>query len=130
MASLVPAPARPREVFPESRCWALDGRRAKRRLELVLRSDALFEPGSNVDFSRKRSSIFLISNRRASSLVRTKATPSSSGALARPSTLTSGTCGHTSTNAAPTAATLGQMPGVTGRLDGQQGQDSEEQSLR
>ena len=31
MASLVPAPARSREVFPESRCSALDGRRAKRR---------------------------------------------------------------------------------------------------
>ncbi len=33
MASPVPARARSREVFPESRCWALDGRRLKRRLE-------------------------------------------------------------------------------------------------
>ncbi len=30
--ALVPAPAHSREVFPENRCWALDWRRAKRRL--------------------------------------------------------------------------------------------------
>jgi excisionase family DNA binding protein len=46
---------------------------------VVLRSDALFEPGSNVDFYRKCSSIFLISNRPAGVIKRQdQATPSSS----------------------------------------------------
>jgi hypothetical protein len=65
MASLVPAPARSRKVFPESRCWALDGVAQSVAWSVVLRSDALFEPESNVDFSRKCSSIFLIINRPA-----------------------------------------------------------------
>jgi hypothetical protein len=65
MLSLVPAPAPSREMCPESRCWALAGCRARRRLERRPEKRRPFERGSNVDFSRKCSSIFLISNRPA-----------------------------------------------------------------
>ena len=74
MASLVPALPRLREVFAESRSWALDGRRVRRRLERRPEKRRPFERGSNVDFSRKCSCIFLISNRPSAtaSLVRTR----------------------------------------------------------
>jgi hypothetical protein len=50
-------------VITEIRRWALEGVAQSVVQGVVLRSDALFEPGSNVDFYRKCSIIFLISNR-------------------------------------------------------------------
>ena len=80
MASLLPAPARSRKVFPESRCWPSKGVAPGVVLGVVLRSDALFELGSNVAFYRKCSSIFLISNRPAGVITDPDhATPSSRG---------------------------------------------------
>lgn len=74
MTSLVPALPRFREVFTESRLWAPAGRHAWRRLERRPEKRRTFERGSTVKFSRKCSSIFLISNRPSatSSLVRTR----------------------------------------------------------
>ena len=57
MASLLPAPARSRKVFPESRCWPSKGVAPGVVLGVVLRSDAPLKLAPSVEDSRKCSVI-------------------------------------------------------------------------